>query len=121
MKNSSETMYKIGRIFSFVLLGIAALLLVIHTILMIVAFANGHTGAGTGYIGNMIGDSIWLALIIVVICLASKAINAMDQNEKEVAPHVTMIVFGALSCDVFYVLGGIFGIIAINQNNQPQQ
>ena len=112
MRNASRTMYQIGRIFSFILLGIAALLTVIFTILMIVDLANGN---GLHYLGNIIGYVLWLALIIVVIILATNAIKNTEEDSKNNTPHIIMIVFGAISGDVFYLLGGIFGLIANSQ------
>lgn len=115
MKNASKTMYKIGRIFNFVLLGLAALLIVIYTIIMIVRLANNE---GLWYLGTIIGLTIWLAIIIVTIIFATRAIKAIDEDEKNNAPHITMIVFGAISGDVFYLLGGIFGLVAISQETE---
>jgi len=117
MRNASETMYKIGRVFSFVLLGLTALLIVIYSILMIVAAVDGRFPA---YLGNVIGYTIWLALVIVAIILASRAIKAIDENKSENGPHITMIVVGAISGDIFYLLGGIFGVIANGQESEKK-
>ncbi len=118
MRNASKTMYKIGRVFSFVLLGIAAIVAVLYLILMIVDLANGN---GLHYLGNLIGTILWLGFIIVVIILASNAIKATEEDNQNPGPHVVMIVFGALSGDVFYLLGGIFGLIANAQENSDNQ
>ena len=118
MRNASETMYKIGRIFSFILLGISALLIVIYSILMIVAAVDGRFPA---YLGSVVGYSIWLVLVLVVILLASRAIKAIEQDKKDNGPHITMIVFGALSGDIFYLLGGIFGLIANGTEEEKKE
>ena len=115
MKNASKTMYKIGRIFSFVLLGITAILTIIYSILMIVEITKGNFPR---YLGDVIKFSIWLSLVIVVIILASNALRAMEKDDKSNGPHIVMIVFGAISGDVFYLLGGIFGLIAIGQEEE---
>lgn len=117
MRNASKTMYKIGRVFSFVLLGLAALLLLIYSIMMIVEITKGNFPA---YLGNVIGWTIWLALIVVVVILASNAIKSTEEGEKVPGPHIVMIVFGAISGDVFYILGGIFGLIANGQEENGQ-
>ena len=117
MKNASATMYKIGRIFTFVLLGIAALLVLIYSILMIVGIVNGNFPA---YLSNVIGNSIWLGIIIVVLIVAANSIRAIEEGTKETTPHILMIVFGAISGNVFYVLGGIFGLVALGQENNGQ-
>ena len=123
MRESSKTMYKIGRIFSFVLLGLAALLAVLHLILMLVYLADETKGNWSSELGSMIGTIIWIGFIIVVICLATNAIKLTETEKENKTPHITMIVFGALSGDVFYLLGGIFGLVAIAQEaeeNQPK-
>lgn len=117
MRNASKTMYKIGRIFSFVLLGIAALLSVLFLIFMILDLVNGR---GLGLLGNLISSIFWLSLIIVVIILATNAIKNTEKDNKNPGPHIVMIVFGAISGDVFYLLGGIFGLIANGQEENGQ-
>ncbi len=114
MRNASKTMYRIGRVFSFILLGIAAIVAILFTVFMIVDLASDK---GLHYLGNLISTLIWLAFIIVVIVLATNAIKNTEEDNKNPGPHIIMIVFGALSGDVFYLLGGIFGIIANSQEN----
>ena len=114
-------MYKIGRVFSFVLLGIASILAILHLVLMIIYSIDDTKGNWTSELGSLISTIIWISFIIVVICLASNAINKTESDKADKAPHITMIVFGALSGDVFYVLGGIFGLVAIAQEEDGSQ
>ena len=119
MRNSSKTMYKIGRIFSFVLLGLYALLLGIYSILLIVDIirdnAIGHD------ISTIVFSVIMIGLTVVCIIMATKSIKDMEQDTKNNSPHIMMIVFGALCGDVFYVLGGIFGLIANGQEQETKK
>ena len=121
MRESSKTMYKIGRIFSFVLLGLSCILAVLHLVLMIVYSLDNTQGSWTSELGSLVSTVIWISFIIVVICLASNAIEKTETDKANKAPHITMIVFGALSGDVFYVLGGIFGLVAISQEAEESQ
>ena len=118
MRESSKTMYKIGRVFSFVLLGIAAVLSVLHLILMIVYSVDNTKGLWTNELGSLISTVIWLSFIVVVIILATNAIRLTEEEKDNKAPHITMIVFGAISGDIFYLLGGIFGLVAIAQESE---
>ena len=59
MRESSKTMYKIGRIFSFVLLGLYALLLGIYSILLIVDIIRD----------NAIGHDISTIVFSVIISI----------------------------------------------------
>ena len=118
MRNASKTMYEIARIFTFVLLGLVALLITLETIFMIVDIVKDNPFAG--HITKIVGYSVWFVFICVMIILASKAIKDIVKNEKENSPHIIMIVAGAISGNVFYLLGGIFGLIAIGQENESK-
>ena len=121
MKENSKLMYRLGRIFSFVFLGIACGLFVLHMILMIVHIVQEKDFGND--ISRMISTSIWIVLLIVLICLATRAMVSIENEPKNNSPHIVMIVFGALTGDIFYILGGIFGLVAIGQdnNNDPKQ
>ena len=122
MRNSSQIMYKIGRIFSFILVGLYALLAILNTIWLIVHIVDGASAAGiTSDVLGIVFALIWIALTIVCIVLATKAIKDMQEDAKNNQPHIIMIVFGAICGDVFYVLGGIFGLIANNQEKNEEQ
>ena len=122
MRNASQVMYKIGRIFSFVLLALFAVLFVVYSILLVVHIIQDAGAAVIGSdIGTMIWALIWTGLVIVLIILATRAIKTMQEDSKANAPHIVMIVFGAITGDIFYLLGGIFGLIAIGQENGSQE
>lgn len=122
MRNASRVMYKIGRIFSFVLLALFAVLFVVYSILLVVHIIQGVDAAVIGAdIGTMIWALIWTGLVIVLIILATRAIKNMEEDAKANGPHIVMIVFGAITGDIFYLLGGIFGLIAIGQENGSQE
>ena len=116
MKNSSKTMYKIGRIFSYVLLGLAILWCVLSFISILKA---GDDVERASAISNFIMGILYLGAVIVTIILASKALAALENNEVNKKEHITMIVVGAISSDIFYFLGGIFGLIAESQEEKP--
>ena len=69
--------------------------------------------SGTGF---TIGGAFALVLSIVTLVLANNATRALDNGIKENAPHIVMIVIGVLG-DIFYLLGGIFGLVAENTEN----
>ena len=48
--------------------------------------------------------------------LAVKAQRALDNKLKEDWPHVLMIIVGIFG-DLFYLLGGVFGLVAENQES----
>ena len=123
MKHASELMYKIGRIFNFVLFGIYG----IWAIFAIVAIATGAAAQSSEAVAAGVYSLIWailfLAFTLVALILSKKALNALEDGRNNKKEHIIMIVVGAISNDIFYLLGGIFGLIAEGQqaNQQPAE
>ena len=136
MKNASEIMYKIGRIINIIVIPLSAFLLVLGIILA----AAGTVGAGSANTeeqqaaiamaasgGSLIGYGSFLlvtSILSLVICTKKKA--EIDNGSNEIAPRVLLIVFGAIAENVFYILAGIFSLVARSQemnntNNNVQE
>ena len=62
--------------------------------------------------GLIIGSAVAFVLSIAVFCLALWACKSISNGKRERAPHIVMIVVGVLSTYIFYLLGGIFGLIS---------
>lgn len=120
MKKASNVMYLLSIIF-----GIIALL--IYTIFGIVGLTGNMPADVTAELLKSLGvtdlNAIWTFFIIegvlgvlsvVFVFLAKKQVN---NNNGQIALQIVAIVFGAAASSVFAVLGGIFGIISIKQNN----
>ena len=59
-----------------------------------------------------------------ILCLVfvSKAKKELaDENNQNKTPFIITIVFGAIAGNVFYVLAGIFGLIADGQQGNKQE
>ncbi len=133
MKNASKTMFNIGNIFTIIYIGLGALLLLIGIIVCVVggiglAAANGDaqaeasTAAAIGAGGTCIGWGIYfLVTSIVCLVLVKKAKRELaDESKSNKKPFIVTIVVGAIASNVFYVLAGIFGLIAEGQQGQQQ-
>ena len=68
-------------------------------------------------VGLIVAGVISLIIEIVVLVFASKAIKAVGDGAKSNAPHIIMIVIGVIGSDIFYLLGGIFGLVSESQDN----
>ena len=115
MKHSSKVMYAFGKVFSLILLAIALTLIAVFSTLMTIKLINGE---GLHYLSEVIRGSVWLVFILVAIFMTPNTLKAIEENERDNTSHIVMIVFGALSSNIFFVLGGIFGIIAVAQTNR---
>lgn len=118
MKKVSNKMFNIGRIFSIVefiigccLLGIGALLFLLE--LFVEDFSWG------GGLKTLIWGSWMVVGAVLCFVFVNKAIKELtDERSRNKKPYIVTIVFGALSCNVFYVLAGIFGLIADGQQGE---
>ena len=121
MKNTSRTMYNIGGIINVVYLGLGALLFVLGLILAIVGVASEDPSIASAG-GTALGWGIYF-LVSAILCFifVGKAKKELaDGNSQNFTPFIITIVFGAISSNPFYVLAGIFGIIAESQEKNQK-
>lgn len=132
MKKASETMFRIGNIFTILYLILGALLILIGIIVCVVggigmaaaqddaaaAAAAALLGSGGGCIGWGI---YFLVTSIVCLVLVKKAQRELaDESTQNRKPFIVSIICGAIASNVFYVLAGIFGLIAEGQQGQAK-
>ena len=126
MKNASEIMYKIGKIINIIMIPLSVLFLIIG-IAVIASTQVSDTmpsaeadkiAAASTLIGYGIVFLITSILSIIICPMKHKEI---ENGSKEVAPRVFIIVFGAIAENIFYVLAGIFSLVARSQelNSTP--
>ena len=124
MKNTSRTMYNIGGIINVVYIGLGALLTLIGLLIMIIGGATGEDEAAkaaavaTG--GGALGWGIYF-LVAAILCFVfvGKAKKELaNESTSDNKPFIITIIFGAISSNPFYVLAGIFGLIAEGQQRK---
>lgn len=126
MKATSKIFYTIGKIFNII--GIVATALCLIGGIVVLALAPQISANVDGEystlairtlgIGLIIGCAIGLAIEIVVLCVAIYASKALDNGKRDNVPHITIIVIGVISGDIFYLIAGICGLI--EENTQPK-
>ena len=115
MRDTSNTMYKIGKIWNIVALALCGVWFLVEFILLIVAAINGwYVG---GYVSGMITALFEAAFNLVVLIIMPKQLKTADEDKTNPAPHIVLIIFGALSWNPFLILGGIFGLVANGQES----
>lgn len=120
MKTASKVMYIIGMISNVLVLILSIVLLIIS----IIGFANPEFAEQlkqsiqesgvplAGVLGTSLGFGIYLFVTnLVVVLLARRAIKNLNAGNGRVGAHILLLIGGVLCWDVFYILGGIFGII----------
>ena len=118
MKKVSNKMFNIGRIFSIVEFIIGCCLVGLGTLLSLLELFVEDFSWGGG-LKTLIWGSWMVVGAILCFVFVNKAIKELaDERSRNKKPYIVTIVFGALSCNVFYVLAGIFGLIADGQQGE---
>ena len=120
MKNASEIMYKIGKIINIVMIPVSVLLLVVGAVLIATTPVSDQMTpeevekiySASTCIGYGVYFLITSVLSIIICPMKHKEIA---NGSTEIAPRVFLIVFGAIADNIFYVLAGIFGLVARSQ------
>lgn len=124
MKTVSKIMYIIGMI--------SVVLTLILGITGIIIFAIGlanpefaakltesmeNAGAPAAIMGAGLGLFIYLAVAsLIVLSLSVRAIKNLNRGNGRVGTHILLLIGGIFCWDIFYVLGGIFGIIGASKD-----
>ena len=119
MRNTQSILYKIGKIINFVLLGIYALTVLVNGIILIV-----DAVAGNHWVDNLVSIIMFLfliALVVVLIILCGKfEEEAKKAPVDALTPVILLMVFGFVSGNWLYLVGGVFGIIAASQEKNEK-
>ena len=123
MKNSSNTMYNIGRIFTIIELILGPIFFLLGLIFAIVAGVVEDAAQLAAPAGTLIGYGIWFLVggILCLVFVGKAKRELQNENNKNLTPFILTIVFGAIAGNVFYVLAGIFGIVAESQQGQKEE
>ena len=118
MAKLANKMYTIGKIINLVIIA-AALVVFILGIVFDLAPASFYEGSPLKYdevkddgLTMMLAGGIPFVVTFVVFLLASKAQSMINNGVRNIAPHIVMIIIGAVGGNFFYTLGGVFGINA---------
>ena len=86
------------------------------------AEAERSAAAAVGAGGTLLGWGLYFVITsIVCLVLIGKAKRELaDESKSNKKPFIVTIVVGAIASNPFYILGGIFGLIAEGQQGQQQ-
>ena len=119
MRNTQSILYKIGKIINFVLLGIYALTVLVNGIILIV-----DAVAGNYWVDNLVSIIMFLILIALVVVLIILCGKFEEEAKKApvdaLTPVILLMVFGFVSGNWLYLVGGVFGIIAASQEKNEK-
>ena len=127
MKVASKIMYTIGKVINIIeiilhMIIITAGILIINLAEKIFESQSNPNKYSVDEIRNvgtllLVIGIVFLIVAIVILVLASIAQSKLDNNKKDNAPHIVMIVIGVFG-SLFYLLGGVFGLVAESDEGQ---
>ena len=124
MQNASNTMYRIGRIFTIIELVLGPILFIIGLIAVIAGSVQDPSDAALISSGSTcIGWAVYFIIVAILqLIFVSKAQKELANREnRNPTPFILTIVFCAIGNNVFYVLAGIFGLIADGQQGNNNE
>lgn len=106
MGGASKVMYSIANFFTWlIVIGCAAGLVFLPLIIV------GIMPNNTGYQGtDLIGYSVYLGIALFFALLSIMLVRIAKASGTSKGWDVLFIIVGVLSGNIFYVLGGIFGL-----------
>ena len=108
METASRVMYTIANIFTWILVITGVVGIVMFSLMFAGVIPNTSGYEGATLIGAIIGLSIVVFFSFITILMVRRA-KAKGSSK---AWDFLFIIFGVLGGNIFYILGGIFGLIA---------
>ena len=121
MKSASKVFYMIGFVFNIIAIIFGGLLLAFSIMgltdhelfLKIVAELNrGEQLVHDTLILMIVLLSIELVLDVLFLIIILKAKKDLNEGNGKLSTHVVLLIAGILASNLFYLLGGIFGLVA---------
>ena len=123
MKNASTKMFRFGDIVNTIYMVVASILIPVGIILLCFGYFREEPIQQLIDSGKHClrwGIYMTVATILALIFVAKAKRELADESHKNVAPFIVTIVFGAVSHNPFYVLAGIFGLIAESKQKNEE-
>ena len=105
MEKASRVMYNIANFFNWVL----AILSIVGIVLSILTIAHVIDA------GLTVGHLVYFIVILVVALIAIALVRIAKDKRSSKGWDVLFIVLGVIGGNIFYILGGIFGVIAVRR------
>lgn len=111
MEKASKVMYSIANFFTWILV-IAS---IAGIVLCSLALANVINIEGDFAQYASIGGIVYLAVILIVGLITIAMVRRAKASDSSKGWDVLFIILGVLGGNIFYILGGIFGVIAVRR------
>lgn len=125
MKSASKIFYMIGFVFNIIAIIFGGLLLAFSIMgltdhelfLKIVTEVNrGEQLVRDTLILMIVLLSIELVLDIIFLVIILRARKNLNEGNGKLSTHVVLLIAGILASNLFYLLGGVFGLVAASSD-----
>lgn len=111
MEKASKVMYSIANFFTWIVVILMVIAIVLMSLLLAGVIENAQDVASATMIGTIIGCAIVLIVSLITIAMVRRAKNSNSSK----AWDVLFMILGVLDANIFYFLGGLFGVIAVRR------
>ena len=108
MEKASKVMYSIANFFTWILL----ILCIAGIVLCTLALVNVLHLEGEYAQYASIGGIIYLAIVLIVCIITIAMVRRAKANGTSKAWDLLFLILGIAGANIFYFLGGLFGLIA---------
>ena len=129
MKNGAKLFYAIGFVFNVLSIIIIAVLLGIFGFSYSQPELLEQMATEIGVTAEFIKEAILAFIILLAIGVAIEFIitfvvvwarRNLIRNTGRVSPHVILLILGIVGLNIFYLLGGIFGMTAASNDSEDE-
>ena len=128
MKKASQLMFLIGKIINIIAIIVLGIFMAIGSFILAGTLIKNR-GAMLFIAGAVIFiiAMIILCIPVILFIICSKQNKKIVEGSMETGPRVDLIIIGVFTDNIFYILSGIFSLVARNQElngtaqNETQQ
>ena len=107
METASRVMYSIANFFTWILAIASAALIVMS------ALAMAHVIDGNQVLGT--SSLVYYIIVLIVALITISLVKIAKNRHSSKGWDILFIVLGVLGSNPFYILGGIFGVVAVRR------
>lgn len=110
METASRVMYSIANFFTWILV-LLSITGIVFSILSISGVAiNGQT---IDYLG--VGYLVYFIIVLIVALITISLVRIAKNKNSSKGWDILFLILGIIGGNIFYILGGIFGIVTIRR------
>lgn len=107
MEKASKVMYSIANIFNWILVVLSIVGIVLSSLTIAKVFGSDFS---IDFVG--VGSLVYFIIVLIFALIAVWMVRMAKGKHTSKGWDVLFIILGVLSSNIFYILGGIFGVVA---------